>query len=126
MNIMCDETVKYMITFVSDYLLKVVMVGDSGVGKSSLLKRFAVQYNSHVPSFIKKKNTIGVDFEIKTLEIDGRTVKLQIWDTAGTCVLFCLLFFFFGNKNEKVAIDESIDKLNYENDRTREIPKYHN
>jgi len=61
-----------------DYLLKVVMVGDSGVGKSSLLKRFASR--EFTGDYI---STIGVDFEIKTLEIDGKTVKLQIWDTAG-------------------------------------------
>jgi len=61
-----------------DYLLKVVMVGDSGVGKSSLLKRFANR--DFTGDYI---STIGVDFEIKTLEIDGKTVKLQIWDTAG-------------------------------------------
>merc|ERR1740136_5277 len=61
-----------------DYLLKVVMVGDSGVGKSSLLKRFSSR--EFTGDYI---STIGVDFEIKTLEVDGKTVKLQIWDTAG-------------------------------------------
>jgi len=61
-----------------DYLLKVVMVGDSGVGKSSLLKRFASR--EFTGDYI---STIGVDFEIKQLEIDGKMVKLQIWDTAG-------------------------------------------
>jgi len=54
------------------------MVGDSGVGKSSLLKRFANR--EFTGDYI---STIGVDFEIKTLEIDGKSVKLQIWDTAG-------------------------------------------
>jgi len=61
-----------------DYLLKVVMVGDSGVGKSCLLKRFASR--EFTGDYI---STIGVDFEIKTLEMDGKTIKLQIWDTAG-------------------------------------------
>ena len=64
-----------------DYLLKVVMVGDSGVGKSSLLKRFANR--DFTGDYI---STIGVDFEIKTLEIDGKTVKLQIWDTVTTFI----------------------------------------
>jgi len=54
------------------------MVGDSGVGKSSLLKRFSSR--EFTGDYI---STIGVDFEIKTLEIDGKTCKLQIWDTAG-------------------------------------------
>jgi len=61
-----------------DYLLKIVMIGDSGVGKSCLLKRFATsEFND---SYI---STIGVDFEIQTVDIDGKTIKLQIWDTAG-------------------------------------------
>eukprot|EP00494_Astrolonche_serrata_P003095 UN03101 len=50
-----------------DYLLKVVMVGDSGVGKSSLLKRFSSR--EFTGDYI---STIGVDFEIKTLEVDNK------------------------------------------------------
>lgn len=49
-----------------------------GVGKSCLLLRFCD--NSFTPSFI---TTIGIDFKIRTMEIDGERVKLQIWDTAG-------------------------------------------
>lgn len=61
-----------------DDLFKILMIGDSGVGKSCMLLRFVdQQYNETYIS------TIGVDFRIKTVEIDGRKVKLQIWDTAG-------------------------------------------
>jgi Ras-related protein Rab-1A len=61
-----------------DYLFKLLLIGDSGVGKSCLLLRFAD--DSYTESYI---STIGVDFKIRTVQLDGKTVKLQIWDTAG-------------------------------------------
>ncbi|AQK79562.1 ras-related protein RABD2c [Zea mays] len=61
-----------------DYLFKLLLIGDSSVGKSCLLLRFAD--DSYVDTYI---STIGVDFKIRTIDLDGKTVKLQIWDTAG-------------------------------------------
>lgn len=61
-----------------DFLLKIVLIGDSGVGKTNLLSRFTRdQFNPD------SKSTIGVEFATKTMEIEGKTVKAQIWDTAG-------------------------------------------
>jgi Ras-related protein Rab-18 len=54
---------------------KILLVGDSGTGKSSLLLRFTSD------TFEPLSSTIGVDFVSKSLVVDGRRVKLTIWDT---------------------------------------------
>ena len=62
----------------SDYLFKLVLIGDTCVGKSCLLVRFADDcFNDNYIT------TIGVDFRFRTLQINKDTIKLQIWDTAG-------------------------------------------
>jgi small GTP-binding protein len=60
------------------YLFKLLLIGDSGVGKSCLMARFAKEDYSDAYN-----GTIGIDFWTKTIQLDGKTVKLQIWDTAG-------------------------------------------
>lgn len=61
-----------------DYLFKIVLIGDSGVGKSNILSRFTrKEFN------LDSKTTIGVEFAQKTLTIEGKIVRAQIWDTAG-------------------------------------------
>jgi len=61
-----------------DFLFKVVLIGDSGVGKSNLLSRFTRnEFN------LESKSTIGVEFATRSINVDGKTVKAQIWDTAG-------------------------------------------
>jgi len=61
-----------------DYIFKVVVIGESGVGKSNLILRFA--QNTFNPD---SKTTIGVDFATKTINVDGKVVKAAVWDTAG-------------------------------------------
>ena len=61
-----------------DYIFKVLLVGNSVVGKSSLILRYVDQIWNDV--FVP---TIGVDFKVKSLEIENKSIKLQIWDTAG-------------------------------------------
>ena len=62
-----------------DALLKIVLIGDSGVGKSNLLSRFVKnEFN------LESKTTIGVEFATKNIQTDsGQHLKAQIWDTAG-------------------------------------------
>ncbi|KAK8549301.1 hypothetical protein V6N13_008977 [Hibiscus sabdariffa] len=61
-----------------EYLFKIVIIGDSAVGKSNLLSRYSRnEFNAH------SKATIGVEFQTQSVEIHGKEVKAQIWDTAG-------------------------------------------
>jgi Ras-related protein Rab-11A len=62
----------------TDYLFKVVLIGDAGVGKSNLLSRFTRnEFN------LESKSTIGVEFATRSVQVEGKTIKSQIWDTAG-------------------------------------------
>ena len=61
-----------------DYLYKVVLIGDSGVGKSNLLSRFTRNEFT-----LDSKSTIGVEFATRTVHVHDKVVKAQIWDTAG-------------------------------------------
>ncbi|KAG6421379.1 hypothetical protein SASPL_117930 [Salvia splendens] len=61
-----------------DYLFKLVLIGDSGVGKSNLLSRFTRnEFN------LESKSTIGVEFATRSIRVDDKIIKAQIWDTAG-------------------------------------------
>ena len=61
-----------------NYLLKFVIIGDSGVGKSNILLRYI--YNTFSEEF---KTTVGVEFGAKNIEINKKVYRIQIWDTAG-------------------------------------------
>jgi len=73
-----EEETKNTSKFEYDHLFKILLIGNSNVGKSSLFIRFVD--NEWKENFIP---TIGVDFKIKSIKIDNKTIKLQIWDTAG-------------------------------------------
>ncbi|XP_066911605.1 uncharacterized protein [Clytia hemisphaerica] len=61
-----------------DHLYKLVLVGDSGTGKTGLVSRFARDESN-----VNKQSTIGIDFKIRSIKAAGKTIKTQIWDTAG-------------------------------------------
>jgi len=62
-----------------DYIFKLILIGSSGVGKSSILQRYVQKiFNTEYTC------TIGVDFFMKTINIRDKSIKLQLWDTAGT------------------------------------------
>ncbi|KAF8378194.1 hypothetical protein HHK36_029531 [Tetracentron sinense] len=71
-----------------DYLFKYIIIGDTGVGKSCLLLQFTDKRFQPVHDL-----TIGVEFGARMVTIDGKPIKLQIWDTVSWCsILFVLLF----------------------------------
>lgn len=61
-----------------DYIFKIILMGDGGVGKSSLMKRFCQNHFD-----INSRTTLGIEFMYKNIKIDNKTIKCQIWDTAG-------------------------------------------
>lgn len=68
----------FCVRHVANFDLIVVLIGDSGVGKSNLLSRFTRnEFN------LDSKSTIGVEFATRSIQVDAKTIKAQIWDTAG-------------------------------------------
>ena len=61
-----------------DYLVKVLMIGESGVGKTCIIQRFNKNEFS-----LSHLSTIAIDFKMKVLEVQDSRLKMQIWDTAG-------------------------------------------
>ncbi|CAK6949909.1 ras-related protein Rab-19-like [Scomber scombrus] len=61
-----------------DFLFKIILIGDSNVGKTCVVQNFKSGFFSE-----KQQNTIGVDFTVRTLDIEGKKIKMQVWDTAG-------------------------------------------
>ena len=91
-----------------DYIFKILLVGDSGVGKTSLIRRFTKGYFSRTVG-----STIGVDFCVKSLEIDGEKVKLQCWDTAGMESFKSLTQSYYGQADAVILVYDLSDKKSF-------------
>ena len=92
-----------------DYLFKVLIIGNSGVGKSCLLLRFAEDMFSD--NYI---STIGVDFKIRKLELEGKSIKLQIWDTAGQERFRTITKSYYRGSNGIVVVYDITDRESFE------------
>ena len=93
-----------------DLQVKLLMIGDSGVGKTCLLLRYA--NDSFSPTFI---TTIGIDFKIKTVPIDNHVVKLQIWDTAGQERFRTITTSYFRGAQGILLVYDVTDRGSFEN-----------
>jgi len=104
-----------------DYLFKILMVGDSGVGKSSLLLRFTD--DSFTGNFI---STIGVDFKVRNTEVDGKTIKMQIWDTAGQERFRTITSSYYRGAHGVILVYDVTDQASFNNSRQwlTEIDRY--
>jgi len=104
-----------------DYVFKLVLIGDSGVGKSCLLLRFAddTYTESHI-------STIGVDFKIRTIQLDGKTIKLQIWDTAGQERFRTITSSYYRGAHGIIVVYDTTDSDTFEHVKTwlHEIDRY--
>jgi len=104
-----------------DYLFKLLLIGDSGVGKSCLLLRFAD--DTYTESYI---STIGVDFKIRTIEEEGKTIKLQIWDTAGQERFRTITSSYYRGAHGIIIVYDVTDRESFNNVKNwmLEIEKY--
>ncbi|KAK6458878.1 GTP-binding protein [Scheffersomyces xylosifermentans] len=93
-----------------DMIMKLLLVGDSGVGKSNLLLRFVE--DKFTASFI---TTIGIDFKIRTIENKGKKIKLQVWDTAGQERFRTITTAYYRGAMGIVLIYDVTDSRSFEN-----------
>eukprot|EP01083_Nonionella_stella_P311416 1110363_1 len=93
-----------------DHLFKFTIIGDSGVGKSCLMMRFAD--DTFNESFI---TTIGVDFRFRTINVDDKIVKLQIWDTAGQEKFKTITSSYYRNAHAVMIVYDVSDRKSFSN-----------
>jgi Ras-related protein Rab-1A len=106
-----------------DYLFKILLIGDSAVGKSSLLLKFAEDIFE--TTYI---STIGVDFKIRQISVDGKQCKLQLWDTAGQERFRTITSSYYRGAHGIIVVYDVTDRESFENVQQwlKEIRRYAN
>ncbi|CAM9232414.1 unnamed protein product [Heterosigma akashiwo] len=93
-----------------DLHLKILMLGDTGVGKTCLLVRY--ESDSYHPLYI---TTIGIDYKIKFLDVDGTKIRLQIWDTAGQERFRTITVSYFKGAHGIMLVYDITDRESFDN-----------
>ncbi|KAL5457073.1 hypothetical protein EMCRGX_G034310 [Ephydatia muelleri] len=93
-----------------DFTYKVLIIGDSCVGKTCLLVRYAE--DSFNQTFI---STIGIDFKVKTIKINDKSIKLQIWDTAGQDRFFSINVAYYRGAMGILLVYDVTDEKTFKN-----------
>lgn len=104
-----------------DYLFKILLIGDSGVGKSSVLLRYSD--DAYSDSYT---STIGVDFKIKTIKLDNKRIKLQVWDTSGQERFRTITNSYYRGAHGVIVAYDITDKVTFDNVKIwlKEVERY--
>lgn len=93
-----------------DYILKILIIGDSGTGKTSLSSRY---YDRSFTDFYS--STIGIDFRVKTISLNDNHIKLQIWDTSGNDRFKTITSVYYKNSDGFIILYDVSDPLSFSN-----------
>ena len=99
-----------MSKFSFDYIFKILLIGDSGVGKTSILKRYSDDVYEKDSS-----STVGIDFKIRTIEMNGIKIKLQMWDTAGQERFRNITTAYYRNALGVIIVFDITNRTSFEN-----------
>jgi len=94
----------------TDVTFKILLIGDAGVGKSSLLVRFINDVYNEGPD-----PAVGIDFLAKTIELDGKKIKMQVWDTAGQERFRTITSSYYRGAHGVILMYDVLDKVSFEN-----------
>jgi Ras-related protein Rab-1A len=93
-----------------DEKIKIMLIGDSNVGKTSLLKKYID--NEYSKNYI---TTVGMDFQMKCLNINNKKIKLQIWDTAGEERYRIVAKNYFNSSDGFIIVYDITKRLSFDN-----------
>eukprot|EP01088_Endostelium_zonatum_P017502 TRINITY_DN5198_c0_g1_i1.p1 TRINITY_DN5198_c0_g1~~TRINITY_DN5198_c0_g1_i1.p1 ORF type:complete len:209 (-),score=22.35 TRINITY_DN5198_c0_g1_i1:120-746(-) len=119
-----DEPVETTNSAGYDFLFKVLLIGDKGVGKTTLILRYTEgKYPTGVPATL----STGVDMQLKTLKVGSKVVKLQLWDTAGQEEFRTISSSFYRSSQAIVlaySVDDATSFANLKTTWRTEIERY--